>query len=109
MFVNRGNATAYLSHSSRLLSKIAELLGRDREAEHDRSIAAATRAAWQRACALTDGPAPFGTVGASWRITDSTVTYTVELPLGTTGAVISPDGTTHEVASGAHTIQWTNP
>jgi hypothetical protein len=35
MFVNRGNiAIAYLSHSSRLLSKIAELLGRDREAEH---------------------------------------------------------------------------
>lgn len=59
--------------------------------------------------ALPTRPPPFGTVGASWRITDSTVTYTVELPLGTTGAVISPDGTTHEVASGAHTIQWTNP
>lgn len=37
------------------------------------------------------------------------MTYTVELPLGTTGAVISPDGTTHEVGSGAHKIQWTNP
>lgn len=259
MFVNRGNiATAYLSHSNLLLSKIAELLGRDREAEHYRAIADATCAAWQRACALTDGPAPtvktttsapspstwfressrkrvverlvtlieqaddhlgagflstpmilpvlalhgradvayrlllqtsspswlagintstairenwdeftakgdrrgssnhcafgsvanwmitgivginpaapgyqrvlfhphirgglthatatvptpFGTVGASWRITDSTVTYTVELHLGTTGAVVSPDGTTHEVGSGAHKIQWTNP
>lgn len=48
-------ATAYFEHSSRILSEIAELLGKDADAAHFRQYADGARAAWQHHYQLADG------------------------------------------------------
>jgi len=48
-------ATAYLAYSARLLGEIAQLLGREGDAERYRQLAAATRDAWQKEFIGPDG------------------------------------------------------
>lgn len=53
---DHGNiATAYLHHSSDLLARMADVLGRDHELIHYRNLADATRAAWQIEFLSSDG------------------------------------------------------
>lgn len=47
---------------------------------------------------------PYGPISSTWRIVDGEFTLTVELPTGTTGSVILPAGSEHEVGPGAHSF-----
>ncbi|MGF3057100.1 family 78 glycoside hydrolase catalytic domain [Microbacterium sp. YY-01] len=47
---------------------------------------------------------PYGRAAIEWTIIDATFTVTVEVPTGTTAELVLPDGTAHELTSGAHTV-----
>ncbi|WP_084830085.1 glycoside hydrolase family 78 protein [Demequina rhizosphaerae] len=48
---------------------------------------------------------PYGEIHVSWRIVGDELALDVELPVGVTGVVTLPDGTTEAVASGSHTFR----
>lgn len=45
---------------------------------------------------------PFGEISTQWRLDGATFTLEARIPPSTTAAVVLPDGSHHEVASGAH-------
>jgi len=45
---------------------------------------------------------PYGDCASAWRIVGATMHVTVTLPVGTTGDVVLPDGSTHVVGPGEH-------
>lgn len=45
---------------------------------------------------------PYGSTSSSWRIVGTTMHLTVTLPVGTSGDVLLPDGSTHVVGPGEH-------
>jgi alpha-L-rhamnosidase len=57
-------ATAYLHHSSRLLARVAKLVGRDGDAAHYEQLAANTKVAWQMEFVRPDGRLPRDTQAA---------------------------------------------
>ncbi|MBF4622410.1 glycoside hydrolase family 78 protein [Clavibacter sp. VKM Ac-2542] len=47
---------------------------------------------------------PYGSTSSSWRIVGTEMHLTVTLPVGTTGDVVLPDGSTHAVGPGEHSF-----
>lgn len=45
---------------------------------------------------------PYGSITSDWSVTDGEFTLNVSLPVGSSGLVVLPDGTTHEVGHGEH-------
>jgi alpha-L-rhamnosidase len=57
--------------------------------------------------ARTAHTSPFGEIEVDWRLEGTAGTLQVLVPAGTSADVELPDGVTHEVGPGKHTLTWT--
>ncbi|WP_062466581.1 family 78 glycoside hydrolase catalytic domain [Demequina maris] len=48
---------------------------------------------------------PYGEIAVAWRVVGDELSLDVELPVGVTGTVTLPDGTTETIAAGSHTFR----